>query len=521
MNQMIKSLRYILFILFIHILTNCQKRIENSPPQIDKDPFIQYIKLFNQNDAEDVVNAISNAESQQWLIENIPFLECPDKTIERIYYYRWWTFRKHLKQTPKGYVFTEFITPVSHAGAYNTISCALGHHIMEGRWLHNSRFLNEYIRFWFRGNDNKPQPHFHKFSSWVADAIHKKFLVDLDSSFVLNLLPDLIEDYRLWEVEKQLDNGLFWQFDVRDGMEESISGSRTARNIRPTINSYMVANAKAISSFAFMGKMEDTGRHYLQKAQRLSQLLTDSLWDNDSKFYKVKLESGTISDAREAIGFIPWYFNIPSTEQNFAWEQIIQTDGFKAPKGITTAEQRHPEFRSHGTGTCEWDGAVWPFASSQTLVGMANFIRNYDQHTLVEQDYYNALLAYADSHVKNGKPYIGEYLDEQTGEWLKGDNPRSIFYNHSTFCDLVISGLIGLIPRDDHVIEVNPLVTKDNWPWFALEGVRYHGYELSIFWDETGEKYHKKKGLSVYVDGKLLVHSPALKRVIEPIDSYN
>ena len=50
---------------------------------------------------------------------------------------------------------------------------------------------------------------------------------------------------------------------------------------------------------------------------------------------------------------------------------------------------------------------------------------------------------------KNGKPYIGEYLDETTGEWLKGDNPRSRYYNHSTFCDLVIAGLVGLVPRGD------------------------------------------------------------------------
>src|SRR3990172_5360615 len=29
------------------------------------------------------------------------------------YYFRWWTFRKHIKQTPAGLVLTEFITPRS------------------------------------------------------------------------------------------------------------------------------------------------------------------------------------------------------------------------------------------------------------------------------------------------------------------------------------------------------------------------------------------------------------------------
>ena len=65
----------------------------------------------------------------------MPLFDCPDGDFEEIYYFRWWTFRKHIKQTPDGRVLTEFITPVSHAGPYNTISCAVGHHLAEGRWL--------------------------------------------------------------------------------------------------------------------------------------------------------------------------------------------------------------------------------------------------------------------------------------------------------------------------------------------------------------------------------------------------
>jgi hypothetical protein len=34
-----------------------------------------------------------------------------------------------------------------------------------------------------------------------------------------------VSDYAKWEDEKRRDDGLFWQFDVWDGMEESISGS--------------------------------------------------------------------------------------------------------------------------------------------------------------------------------------------------------------------------------------------------------------------------------------------------------
>ena len=126
--------------------------------------------------------------------------------------------------------------------------------------------------------------------------------------------------------------------------------------------------------------------------------------------------------------------------------------------GITTAERRHPQFRSHGVGTCEWDGAVWPFATSQTLVALANVLRNYQQPYVSKADYFEALLTYARCHQYRGKPYIGEYLDEQNGTWLKPDSDRSRYYNHSTFCDLVISGLVGLVPREDNMVVVDPLI---------------------------------------------------------------
>ena len=100
--------------------------------------------------------------------DNVPFFECPDKSFEQIYYFRWWTFRKHLKQTPDGFVFTEFLDKVGHSGKHNTISCALGHHIYEGSWLRDQRYIDEYARFWYVGHEGGLQPHFHQYSNWAT-----------------------------------------------------------------------------------------------------------------------------------------------------------------------------------------------------------------------------------------------------------------------------------------------------------------------------------------------------------------
>src|SRR6266545_1193343 len=229
---------------------------------LDPDQFRHYVDRFNADDVEDVVNLIPNVAAWDWISANVPLFECPDKSIEQIYYYRWWTYRKHIKQTPVGRVVTEFILPVKHAGIHNTVSCALGHHIAEGRWLRDQRFLDEYIRFWFRGNVGKPQPHFHKYSQWIAAAVAQRCDVTGDTSLAIELLDDFLADYTAWENEKRLPNGLFWQYDVWDGMEESISGSRKQKNIRPTINSYMYGNASAIAAFARLANREETAQTF-------------------------------------------------------------------------------------------------------------------------------------------------------------------------------------------------------------------------------------------------------------------
>jgi hypothetical protein len=477
--------------------------------------FVHYVEKFNAMEDENVTNTISNADSWNWLQNEIPFFDCPDKEVEEIYYFRWWSFRKHLVQTTNGWVITEFLTPVNHAGAFNTVSCAAGFHIAEGRWLRDAKYIDDYTSFWLRGNAGKPQPHFHKFSSWFASATYDRFLVNADQAFLTNQLADLVADYHAWENERQTTNGLFWQFDVRDGMEESISGGRQLKNLRPTINSYMFANAQAIAAIATLAGNKSVAKEFNGKAAQLKKLAQEKLWNDDASFFEVLRPDGSFANVREELGFIPWMFGLPDDDKKFpaAWKQLNDSQGFAAPFGITTAERRHPQFRSHGVGTCEWDGALWPFATSQTLYALANLIRDYKPDSVTTKDYFAAFQTYTRSQHANGKPYIGEYLDEVTGDWINGKNGRSRYYNHSTFADLLITGVIGLQPRADKRIEIAPLLTPGTWDYFCVDGIAYHGHTLTIFWDKDGSRYHRGQGFILFADGKELARVADLSKL--------
>lgn len=478
------------------------------------DDYKHYPEYFNVMEDENIVQAIPNSESSEWMKENIPLFDCPDKDMEEMYYYRWWTLRKHIKNTPVGYGMTEFLVNRNYSDKYNLIACAIGHHIYESRWLRDPKYLDGIINTWYHGNDGQPMAKMMKFSSWNPDAIYGRYLVDGDFSKLEKMYPDLKAEYARWEKEHRLDNGLYWQRDVADGMEESISGGRRTHNARPTINSYMYGNAKALAAIAAKLGKTDEQKLYEQKAEELKQLVQNRLWDEESQFFET-VRGDTIAKVREAIGYIPWYFNLPDKgKYDKAWLQLEDEKGFSAPYGLTTAERRHPEFRTRGVGKCEWDGAIWPFASAQTLTALANYLNEEKNPVVGDTTFFKQMKLYEESQHHRGRPYIGEYLDEVTGYWLKGDQERSRYYNHSTYNDLVITGLAGLRPRNDDTLEVNPLVPDGTWKYFCLDNIPYHGRNVSIIWDEDGSRYHLGKGMRVLVDGKEVGHSPVLTHLV-------
>ncbi|MHA4896340.1 MGH1-like glycoside hydrolase domain-containing protein [Pedobacter sp. PWIIR3] len=487
-----------------------------------------YVDAFNQGDDELYKNFISNQDSWEFLSQNIPLLDCPDKDLERTYYFRWWTYRKHIKKTPEGYVITEFLPDVPWSGKYNTISCPAALHFYEGRWLRNPTYLNDYAKFWFKGGGN---PRLYSF--WAADAIYNQFLVSGNPKTINLLLPELISNYAGWEKDKLDANGLFWQVDDRDGMEVSVCGS----GYRPTINSYMYGDAVAISKIASLSGNASLSKTYQQKAIDIKSNLQKQLWDNQANFFKVlpKESNASLCDAREILGYTPWYFNLPDAGYSGAWQFLTDTAHFKAPYGPTSVERSHAGFKLAYEGhECQWNGPSWPYSTSITLTAMANLLNNYTQQVVTNTDYYNLLKTYAVSQQlkdNNGKliPWIDENLNPLNGDWIsrtrlkswsngtwakdKGGVERGKDYNHSTFCNLIISGLIGLRPSTGNQLEINPLLPAGKWDYFCLDKVLYHGKEITILYDKFGTKYKKGKGFMVWINGQKRAYYNKLKKV--------
>lgn len=504
---------------------------------LNYDGFRHYIEKFNRNDAENVVQFIDNQAAGAWFRENVPLFECSDPDVEETYYFRWWVFRKHFKKTPDGMIITEFHPAVPWAGKHNSIVCAAGHHLREGRWLRNNRdWCRDYLIFWFRKGGS-----LRSYSAWLADAAWEWALVNGDCDAVVGLLPEMVRNYHAWEESHRHSSGLFWSHDDRDAMEFSISGP----GLRPTLNSYLYADARAIARIAAMAGQAELAAEFEDQAALTRKGVQEKLWDPGAAFFKViPLASKNTAvpgwdfetldpavNVREEIGYIPWYFNLPEAGYEAAWRQLMDPEGFYAPYGPTTAERRHPRFMFGHEHECLWNGPSWPFATTQTLTALANLLNNYRQTAVTKKDYWELLRIYTRSHrrvTEDGTVinWLDENLDPFTGEWLarsilakmgwraeKGGRERGKDYNHSGYGDIIISGLVGLRPRADEILEINPLIPEEAWTYFCLDGVSYRGRQISVLYDKTGARYGKGTGLRIFIDGREAAFSRGLEKI--------
>ncbi len=481
-----------------------------------------------------------------WYKENIPFFECPDADITTTYYYRWELLTKHLTfgSPTSGYSFTEFIDRPFWSGAYGAISCPAGHQLYEARWLRKPAIARDYLRYWFRTPGAQPR----NYSTWLADSAWALNLVHKDDAQLIDLLPDLVRNYEGWEQRHFVPSvGLFWQTGHDDGMEFNINSRQTkdilrgAPSYRPSFNAYMWADATAISKIALLAGKDDLAKTFEQKAAAIKSKMQDLLWDAQRQFFFPAFRDNEERDGhrvvalsrtyetgefagdlhgRELIGYVPWQFGMIDANQGYevAWAKLMDRDAFFANYGPTTVERNDPMFLLKNS-CCWWSGQSWPYATSQTLKAMANVLQKNQGNTSNEEkelpisskDYSDLLRIFAQSHRKENKPYLAEALHPDTGSFEGHDAyNHSEHYFHSSFCDLVITGLVGLKEQADNTLIVSPL-SPPEWDYFALDDVSYHGRQLTVIWDRLGNRYGYGIGLHAIIDGKKVASSLEMK----------
>jgi hypothetical protein len=483
-----------------------------------------------------------------WYRRTIPFFESPDDEIDQTYYYRWELVTRHLVYTSPtdGYTISAFIDRSGRDGPGGADSAALGRQLNEVRWAKDRRVAEDFARSW-----SAPAGGSRGSSNWYAHAVWSFYQVSGDREFLRRMAPAMVQQYQGWLAERwDAGAGLFRCSGSDDGMQGNINSRQTddpfagGPGYRPTLNSYLYGDLVALG-----GTMETLGdataaAGFRQQAAALRSRVQAELWDPARGFFfhrsaqeessevtvdgerrSFVVPAGTLTHGagrfagsprgRELIGYLPWQFHLPEPGRGAesAWRGVTDPEVFFGDYGLTSVERHDPLFLI-ARDCCVWSGTSWPALTSQVLTAMANVLNDYPQQVVGKADYLAVLQAYTRGQRKNGRPYVAEAVHPDTGSWSGHDaSNHSEHHFDSTYIDLIISGLVGLRPRADDQLEVNPLA-PDHWPWWCLDDVDYHGHRISILWDRDGSRYGRGAGLVVLADGVVLARRAGPGRIL-------
>ena len=500
----------------------------------------QYVRGFNSLDIEYYTNAIPNSAAEEFMRENCPRLACPDKDIERTYYFRWWTFRKHLRNDLGVWTVSEFLPKVSWSKAGNTIVCPAGHHLREGRWLRDPKYMEDYARFWLH---DKRANHRWGYSSWLYSATC--LLAETTGLDALpgELLDDAVAYYRRWEQGFDRGSNIWMGGDGKGGFTshdgyEGTEISLGQHGYKPLFASAMYAEARAIAEVAKKLGRSELALEFEAKAETNRQSIIAHCWNEDVKFFTTAKTNGVKGVVRELHGFAPWYFEVPTGELKPDFGQLTDPFGFYGEFGLSCAERRAKGWVIDYSGhECKWNGPSWAFATSIALTAYLNYLHasplpspstststspspstSTSTSTSTLNSFLPLLTQYAAQHQRRRDmktegddavvPWIDENCHPDKMEWIarkiilatpsmkaRFPKERGKDYNHSTFCDLVISGLIGFIPNGVDGFTLMPLIPHD-WSYCVLENLRYRGHDITISWNREQARF------AICIDGK-------------------
>ncbi|KAK9847669.1 six-hairpin glycosidase [Penicillium brevicompactum] len=487
-----------------------------------------------------------------WYADRIPVFESSASDIQDVYYYRWSVFRAHQRDLgADGYISTEFLQDVSWQTQPSALLIdAANMHLREGRWCRDRRFKDDYGNFLFGPNKNP-----YQFSESMADGVWQGYLVDGVAGSITGHLDSMQDVYNGWNTTTMSTGGydvsksLYWIQPLTDATEYTIAsidasggsdGFTGGNAFRPSINSYQYANALAISNIASLAGNKDLAQAYKDKAAAIKADVQDSLWNSTFEHFidRYKVDNANVKywdfiRGRELVGYVPWTHDLPDDTEAFAqaWTHLTDSTKFAGTHGLRTNEPSYEyymrQYRYEGTQReCQWNGPAWPYQTTQLLAALANLLDHYPKaaaaKVISKADYTNLLKQYAQLHYnqnRGGILDIEEDYDADTGLPIVG-LARSPHYFHSGFIDLVLSGLVGIRPRADDTLEINPAADAATISYFRADKILYHGHEVAVQWDATGSHYGKK-GLIVEVDGKKVASSANLSRLTVKISRQN
>ncbi len=503
---------------------------------------------------------------QDWFDQNLAYFDCSDPWVRKMYYHRAYNLRKNMMEPRVGAL--KWQTQAEgrwRSGWYpNVISYGAGHQVREARWLRDPQYWQGHLTTW--AENEKPDhvypshvrpsgPAGGQYTDWITSTAWDGHLVHPDKDYLAGIVEKLADNVRGWQEVYDPDGDGLLLVDSHwwTGMEYQpsffyFSDFQTSKDFyqpaeqvsleRVDLTSYNYGNAVAVAKIYRLLGQPEKAREFDALAETIAKAVAAKMWRPEGRFfYSLRAEDDAVADVKEIIGVYPFYVGMfpPGSGYEAAWASVLDPEQFWTPWPVASASKQCPAYSQQGwprnngqAMACMWNGPTWPHANSIVLTAMARTLRA-DRQTpgaaspLTKEKLWELFHSFTKAQYRDQDrtyPWTGEYYNGETAQWKTAERD----YNHSTWLDVLIPEIVGLVPRDDDVLEVDPLAPEGALSHFLLDGQHYRGHDVTIVWDAPDGDDHygdDRQGLDVYLDGQRVASADRLERVTVPLTRKN
>lgn len=512
-----------------------------------------------RQDQRDVVAEQAKAY-QGWFDANVAAFDCSDELVRKMYYHRAYVLRKNMLEPRLGVM----KWPTQSEGRWrsawyaNVISYGAAHQVREARWLADPRYWKGHLRTWaynpkpdgvYPSHVTPAGPAGGQYTDWISSSGWDGALVHPDKAFLAEVVDKLAENTRSWQAVYDADGDGLLMVDSHwwTGMEYQpsffyFSDYQTSPDFyqprevvpleRVDLTAYNFGNATNVARiYRALGQAEKA-KEFEELAAKIQAAVASKMWQADKGFfYSLRASDDAVADVKEIVGVYPFYFGMLPAGEGYeaAWASILDPEQFWTPWPVASASKQCPAYSQTGwpqadgrAATCMWNGPTWPHANAIVLTAMARTLRadrelsEEKRSPLKRETLWELFSSFTKAQYRDQDPtypWTGEFYNGETAGWKTAERD----YNHSTWLDILIPEVIGLVPRADDVLEVDPLLPEGALSYFVLDGQRYRGHDVTIVWDAPGDEMDLhddgRSGLDVYLDGKVVASAEGLGRL--------
>ncbi|BBF43066.1 hypothetical protein lbkm_1752 [Lachnospiraceae bacterium KM106-2] len=503
----------------------------------------QYFEKYLKMDQNDSILLEQKKEYNKWWAETMPYIDVPNKAIQKAIDYRWWleNFNKLDANIP-GYDYQYPVTIEGVLGYNNAIALTQPMHLQDTKWMRNESLA--YGQLLSIGNSSQS-------SAFLDNPGNRS---NWNNHYGQYIGTAGLEAFKVIGGNKQLAKtfAYYFEHDAKgqiDHYGNHTSATTPENKLIDYASAYMTGNDADTISFAYPGagtwKTHAENAYVYGAAKAASKLyemagdsaksselnvLSDDirsdilkyLWcekDHAFETRAVNPSSNFVSHNADQPNLIPYKEN---NNFNYYSEKVVPTDEKSLAKyskmfsyladenefpifPYYTANQNDNKKQSGSNNFSNINFTVQARAYEAAL-------RTYDKdHQYVTPEMLSTMVEWC---AWNMYPDGGDVSYPNNNEFYNMDNKtkdnyyRSWIYHNilGNYNYIFVEDVAGVVPREDNALELDPI--EFNYDHFMINNVRYHGKDVTVVWDDPTDDtdYYGDlaDGYSVYMGGKLI-----------------